>query len=192
MGADFISGTLRKFLRGPRGAGMLYISDKALDRGLEPLFVDLRGAEWINEDEYKIQHRAKRFEDWETAYALQMGSSEAIRYALQLGIGNIESRNRLLVEKLKSELEKLSKVQLLDRGLKQCNIITFGLQGTTEEKVKEYFHRRKMNIYTVSKCNAVIDFAEKGVEWVVRVSPHYFNTENEIDAFVDALADFVK
>lgn len=65
--ADFISGTFRKFLRGPRGAGILYVSDKALDAGMEPLYIGLRGAEWISENEYQIRADAKRFEYWETA-----------------------------------------------------------------------------------------------------------------------------
>ena len=78
--ADFISGTFRKFLRGPRGAGLLYVSDKALQAGYEPLFPDLHGAEWIAENKYRPEAGARRFEDWETAYALMMGSKEALKY----------------------------------------------------------------------------------------------------------------
>ncbi len=185
--ADFISGTFRKFLRGPRGAGILYVSDKALDAGMEPLYIDLRGANWVSENEYQPQPEAKRFEGWESAYALMMGSKEALKYTLSIGIENIETRNDELVLKLKKGLADISKIKLLDRGKKQCSIITFSVQSQSEQATKKYFSNRGINVYTIPKIDAIIDFYEKGVEWVVRVSPHYYNAESEIDAFIEAV-----
>ncbi|HYK47118.1 MAG TPA: aminotransferase class V-fold PLP-dependent enzyme [Parafilimonas sp.] len=184
-GADFISGTLRKFLRGPRGAGILYVSDKALAAGLEPLFIDLRGAQWIAENEYRPRPDAKRFEDWETSYALMMGSQRALEYLLSIGIENVEQRNEELNSRLREGLSQLGK-RLLDKGKNQCSIITFSVDGRTETEVRNFFKEKRINIYTISKSSAIMDFLEKGVEWVVRVSPHYYNTENEIDQFVEA------
>lgn len=184
--ADFIGGTFRKFLRGPRGAGILYVSDKALESGMEPLYIDLRGADWISENEYEPQPDAKRFEDWESSYALMMGSKEALKYLLSIGIENIEARNNDLVLKLRKGLEELG-IKLLDRGKNQSSIITFSIKDKSEEASKKYFSDRGINIYTISKNDAIIDFDEKGIEWVVRVSPHYYNTETEIDEFVEAV-----
>jgi selenocysteine lyase/cysteine desulfurase len=183
--ADFISGTFRKFLRGPRGAGILYVSDKALDEGFEPLYIDLRGADWIAENEYRPQTDAKRFEDWESAYAIMMGSKEALKYLLSIGIENIEARNNELTSKLKKGLTNIDTIQLLDRGKKQCSIVTFNVQNKSEEATKKYFSEKSINIYTTPKMDAIIDFGEKGVEWVVRVSPHYYNSESEIDTFIE-------
>jgi len=50
LGADFLSATARKFLRGPRGSGFLFVSDRVLEAGLEPLFIDMQGADWIDDD----------------------------------------------------------------------------------------------------------------------------------------------
>ena len=183
--ADFISGTFRKFLRGPRGAGILYVSDKALNSGMEPLFIDLRGADWISENNYRPRPDAKRFEDWETAYALMMGSREALKYALSLGIENIEARNNELNLKLRTALADIDSICLQDKGKQQCSIITFSIQNRNEMATKKYFTDNKINIYTTSKTSAIIDFAQKNVEWVVRVSPHYYNTDKEIDTFVE-------
>jgi len=80
---DFLSATARKFLRGPRGAGFLYVSDRALERGAYPLLVDMRGAEWIEADEFRLSRDARRFENWEFAYALVLGQGAAARYALE-------------------------------------------------------------------------------------------------------------
>jgi selenocysteine lyase/cysteine desulfurase len=54
---DFLSVTSRKFLRGPRGAGFLYISDRVLEDGFEPLFIDMRGADWVEADKYIARTR---------------------------------------------------------------------------------------------------------------------------------------
>lgn len=188
--ADFISGTLRKFLRGPRGAGLLYVSDKALDRGLEPLFPDLWGAEWIGRHEYKVRADARRFEDWETAYALMLGSKEALAYLASVGIDAIETRNAALTLRLKTQLAGISHLRLLDRGQRQCSIITFALEEAEEQETKAYFRKKGINISTMPKSNAMIDFQQKGVEWAVRASPHYYNTEDEIDQFVEAVKNF--
>ncbi len=189
--ADFISGTLRKFLRGPRGAGLLYVSDKALAAGLEPLFIDLRGAEWTSKETYQPLPDAKRFEDWETAYALMAGSTAAIRYLLSLGTNNVQSRNEHLSGILRSKLSEIDKIQLQDKGSTKCNIITFSMQGHDPESVKRDFRREGINIYTTSKTSAQMDFVQKGIEWAVRVSPHYYNTEAEIDRFIETLKTYV-
>jgi len=186
-GADFISGTFRKFLRGPRGAGILYVSDKALKAGFEPMFIDLRGAEWTAADQYSPRKDAKRFEDWETAYSLMMGSSEALRYLLDIGIDQIASRNKSLTDTLKAGLSQIDFIKLQDRGKKQGSILTFSCGKRREMETKKYFTDQHIHIYTTAKSNAIIDFAEKNVDWVVRVSPHYYNTEEEIKTFIKAV-----
>ncbi|HLY68298.1 MAG TPA: aminotransferase class V-fold PLP-dependent enzyme, partial [Puia sp.] len=185
--ADFISGTFRKFLRGPRGAGLLYVSDKALRAGLEPLYIDLRGAQWIAAGEYRPLADAKRFEDWETAYALMAGSSKALNYALSLGIDNIEARNNELVLYLRNQLSAAPFIKLQDKGRKKCSIVTFSMEGQDAESAIAYFRDQGINIYFISKSSALIDFLEKGIDWVFRVSPHYYNTTTEIDRFMEAL-----
>jgi len=184
--ADFISGTFRKFLRGPRGAGLLYVSDKALQAGYEPLFPDLHGAEWIDENEYRPKAGARRFEDWETAYALMMGSKEALKYLLDIGMENIEARNAILNHKLRHDLKTFCNIDTLDRGKKQCSIITFRTGNKSLRSTKNFFKEKGINIYAISKEDAIIDYKEKGIDWALRVSPHYYNTESEIDLFIEA------
>ena len=190
--AHFISGTFRKFLRGPRGAGLLYISDKALALGLEPLLPDLRGAEWTEVHHYRSGNDARRFEHWETAYALLKGSTEALVYLLNLGIGNVQKRNEMLTQDLRNKLISIPRIELLDRGSRQCSIVTFSPNVYSEQAAKAYFRTKKINIHITTKSSALIDFQEKHVDWVIRVSPHYYNSEEEINSFVDAVWEMTK
>ena len=104
LGCDFLSASSRKFLRGPRGAGFLYVSDRVLDGGLEPLLIDMRGADWIAENRYRPAAGARRFETWEFAWALVLATGEAARYATAIGLEEIRDRARALAERLRRAL----------------------------------------------------------------------------------------
>src|SRR5438552_9483192 len=111
---DFLSATARKFLRGPRGIGFLYVSDRALQRGDSPLFIDMRGADWITADRYELAADARRFENWEFAYSLVLGLGAAARYALAADVEVCSARARTLAATLREKLGEFSRV--LDRG----------------------------------------------------------------------------
>jgi selenocysteine lyase/cysteine desulfurase len=188
---DFLSVTNRKFLRGPRGSGFLYVSDKVLQQGLEPLFLDMRGAEWIDKDSYKPREGAIRFEDWEFAYALVLGSRYAIEYCLQIGEDKIWQRVKSLSDHMRQELSDINKVRVLDRGPEVGGLITFTVQGSDPVYLTQQLLKRKINVVPSYRNFAVIDFDEKNVVWAIRASPHYFNTVEEIDQFIDAVKEII-
>ena len=188
---DFLSVTTRKFLRGPRGAGFLYISDRALQAGLEPLFIDMRGAVWTAPDVYEPRPDALRFEDWEFAYALVLGTRSAIEYCLDIGEETIWERVRLLSGDLRRKLSVLDRVRVLDRGPELGGLVTFTIPGADPSILLGRLAERKINVVGSYKRFAVIDFAEKGVEWAIRASPHYYNMEEELDVLVEAVKEIV-
>ena len=188
---DFLSVTPRKFLRGPRGSGFLYISDKALQNGLEPLFIDMRGAEWLEKDTYKQKEGAIRYEDWEFAYALVLGTRFAIEYCLGIGEEKICSQVRLLSDNMRQRLSAIDKVRVLDRGPETGGLVTFHVKGSQPQYLVDELLKRKINVVPSYRNFAVIDFDEKGVEWAVRASPHYYNTMDEIQEFLHALQSII-
>lgn len=188
IGCDFLSATMRKFLRGPRGAGFLYVSDQVLDKKLTPLFVDMRGADWTGPDSYEVRMNAKRFEEWELPYALVMGSKAAIEYAMGIGLENIEARNKTLCEIIKNKLASIE-LNVLDQGAVQSSIITVAIPGKQPKEVMDYLRSKKINTSTSHLANAQIDFASKKIDWALRISPHYYNTEDEIDNLIQSLED---
>lgn len=183
---DFLSATFRKFLRGPRGAGFLYASDKVLDRGLEPLFVDLHSATWTSADAYELRKDAKRFELWERHYALMLGSKACLAYALDIGLEKIEQRVKMLADLCRTKLEETG-FRILDQGAERCGIVTSWMDGKRPRQIKERLDQAKINATFPRTGNAVIDFQEKGVTWALRIAPHYYNTEAEIELLADIL-----
>ncbi len=187
IGADFLSATGRKFLRGPRGTGLLYISDRALDAGLEPLFIDMRGADWTADDTYQPQPTARRFEQWEVAPALQLGLTEALRYANALDLAEVAKRNILLRNRLQTGLENIPGLRLLDQGDHLASLLLFTLPSQTPDKLQTALKQHQIN-FSMSFTNfALIDWKRKGVEWALRLSPHYYNTEAEIDTAIGVI-----
>lgn len=187
MGADFLSATARKFLRGPRGAGFLWASDRALDAGLEPLFPDLRGADWIAEDLHQPAPDARRFESWEFAYALLFGMGEAVRYASGIGLEVIRDRAWALAGALREALAGIPGVRVLDRGPRLCAIVTVAVDGWDPGDLVRSLREEGINTSALTLESAVIDFQDKGVAGALRLSPHYYNTHDELDAAVAAL-----
>jgi selenocysteine lyase/cysteine desulfurase len=189
LGCDFLSATGRKFLRGPRGSGLLYVSDRALAAGYEPLFIDMRGARWVGPEDYRQVETAARFEDWEFSYATLLGSAAAIRYAFKVGIDVVAERTPALGAALRERLAELDGVRIFDRGRRRCAIVTFTVDGWNSEVLMTELRRRRINSSVSAREHALYDFTDKGVEACVRMSPHYYNTEQEVDEVVDAVRE---
>jgi len=187
---DYLSVTARKFLRGPRGIGFLYASDRALARGDHPLFVDMRGARWVDVDRYELVDNAQRFEDWEFPHALVLGLGAAARYARDVGIETAQRRSWDLAATLRHELASIEGVRVLDRGREQCAIVTIDA-GRDATLVVEKLRRRGINTTASLRWYGLIDFTEKGTMSALRISPHYYNTEEEIAAVVESLREIL-
>jgi selenocysteine lyase/cysteine desulfurase len=188
---DFLSITCRKFLRGPRGTGALYISNKALGANLEPMFIDMRGAEWIEKDQYIQQPDAKRFEDWEFAYSTVIGTKVAIDYCLNIGEEKIWQQVKLLSGITRQRLAEIGRIRVLDRGTEQGGLVTFTVKDSDPALIVSELLRRKINVVPTYRAFGLIDFDEKGVKWAVRASPHYYNTLNEIDTFIECVKEII-
>ena len=191
IGADFLSATGRKFLRGPRGSGFLWVSERVLDGGLLPLFPDLRGTDWIGPDLLQPSPDARRFETWEFAWALVIGLGEAARYATDVGLEAIHDRVVAMSSRLRRAIAQIDGFRVLDRGAELCGIVTATHERVSAERLRDELRAANIHTSWLSRESAVIDFDEKGVETALRLSPHYYNTEDEIDRAMEILARLV-
>ncbi len=187
LNCDFLSGTGRKFLRGPRGTGFLYVANRVLQTEMSPLFVDGRSAIWNAVNDYDLSPTARRFETWEASYAGKMGLMAAFQYANNLGIASIQQYNIELVQDLRNRLQSVSAIEMYDRGSHLSNIITIRKKDKSLAEMEKVLSDASV-FYSVSTTEwGLIDFAEKGVDWVIRISPHYFNTTEELDVLCKIL-----
>ncbi|MGH6929277.1 MAG: aminotransferase class V-fold PLP-dependent enzyme, partial [Dongiaceae bacterium] len=128
IGCDMLSTTGRKYLRGPRGTGFLYIRRSVLEQ-LEPVMLDLHAAQWTSRDTYTVRDDARRFENWETNYAAKIGLGVALDYALDWGIDSIWERVQRLAGQLRAGLSAIPGVTVRDIGKVQGGIVTFTIEG---------------------------------------------------------------
>ena len=184
---DYLTAATRKFLRGPRGLGFLYVSDRMLQAGAHPLLVDMHGASWTDADAFELAPDGRRFETWEFAYALVLGLGAAAQYALEVGLETARDRARELADYARSRLAALPGVRVLDRGPELCAIVTAAVAGRDTQGIKLELRRRGINTSSPHREDAVIDMDEKKTESALRISPHYYNTKEEIDTAVEAL-----
>jgi cysteine desulfurase/selenocysteine lyase len=186
IGCDILSGTGRKFLRGPRGTGFLYVRRDLIER-LEPPFLDLHAADWQPDGSYRIRDDARRFENWETYYAGKVGLGVAVDYALAIGVANAWERIQALASRLRAELDEIPEVTLLDRGAILGATVTFTVAGSSAVDVQRRLASERINVSVMEAASAQLDFGERGLDQVVRSSVHYYNSDEEIDVLADAV-----
>ena len=186
IGCDILSGTGRKFLRGPRGTGFLYVATGIVDQ-IEPPFIDMRAANWTGNSSYELAAGARRFENWESYVAGRVGLACAVRYTRDIGLGSIEKYVTQLAATLRDALSQVPGVTVQDLGRKKCGIVTFQKQGESASKLAARLLEKGINVSVTDLYSARLDFTERGLDELLRASVHYFNTENEIDRFVEAV-----
>ena len=184
---DMLSGTGRKYLRGPRGTGFLFIRRPLIEL-LEPPFIDLHAATWIDKDRFEIRNDARRFENWESYIAGRIGLATAVDYALDIGLEAIQERVQHLAAMLRKRLSEFGGVVVRDLGQHQCGIVTFTKENESASTIMQRLASHRINIYVSPARYARLDLGSRGINELARASVHYFNTEAEIDRFCTNLS----
>ncbi len=186
IGCDLLSATGRKYLRGPRGTGFLYVRQNVIEQ-LEPPFLDSHAAEWVTKDQFKIRTDARRFENWETNCAGKVGLGVAVDYALSWGLENIWAQISSLAETLRTHLSHISHVKLQDLGLHKCGIVAFTVDGQNPQEVYDQLAKQKINVSVSRASSTRLDMEARGLASIIRASVHYYNTEDEVELFCEAI-----
>ena len=186
LGCDMLSATGRKYLRGPRATGFLWVRRAFLER-MEPPFLDLHAATWVARDRYEVRPDARRFENWETYYAGKIALGVAVDYALAWGLPAIRERVYMLAGQLRERLAARSGVTLRDKGVERCGIVTFTVEGCAAALIKQVLRSQAINVLVSSYTGTRLDMEDRKLPGVVRASLHYYNSEEEIERFCAAL-----
>ncbi len=184
---DFLTATGRKFLRGPRGTGFLVVSEKILEKGYAPLFVDLMGASWTDTESYELRSGACRFEYFEFSRVGMVGLTASMNYLMDIGVLNVQSKIQELMHQLKNELE--GSTPLPTDQMLQAGIFTFQLPDNSFERVKRNLLHERVRFSVANKENSLLDMRRRKTRRAFRFSPHYFNTPEEVSQVSKIIRD---
>jgi selenocysteine lyase/cysteine desulfurase len=183
---DMLTGTSRKYLRGPRGIGFLYVRGAFTER-LDPVFVEVENAPIVLPDSFTLAGGAHRFETWEKSYASVVGFGAAIDYAMDIGIAEMWERIQRLASTMRQQLSMIDGVAVHDRGSLRGGIVTFDVDSRQTLEVRELLAERSINVSTSTPFSAPYDMHSRGIEGLVRASVHAYNTDDEIDDLISAI-----
>ncbi|MCP2257007.1 Selenocysteine lyase/Cysteine desulfurase [Streptoalloteichus tenebrarius] len=188
LDVDMVSVTGRKWLRGPRGTGLLAVRESAAGL-LRPYLVDHHGADWIAPNQARLRPDARVFELWEYNVADRLGLVAAMRYALGLGVDAIAATVVERAERVRAGLSALPGVTVRDLGRQRCGIVSFTVDGMSPETVRDTLRERGVTVTVSRVSSTLLDMTRRGLDAVVRASPHYFVSPEQVDEFVAAVAD---
>jgi selenocysteine lyase/cysteine desulfurase len=187
LGCDMLTATGRKFLRGPRGSGFLYVR-RGYQASFEPPMLDNISARWVADDRYEVVAGARRYEQFEGAIAARVGLGVAIRALLDLGPAAVERRITQLASQLREQLSATPGVTVHDRGRAQCGIVTFSVADRPAAQVKAALRERGVELSVTEVASYRMGMAHRGLDAVVRASPHVFNNTADLRRCVEGVA----
>ncbi len=187
LGCDFLVYTGRKFMRGPRGTGVLFVRSGVLDRLGPPVFVDGRSAIWRPDGGYEVLPGAQRFEFGEFGYGAKVGLATATRYLLDVGTAAIAERVQSLATRLRADLEAIDGAHVHDQGRIRSGIVTFTVDGVASPDLCATLRARGVNTSAPHRSAAQLDLGARGINDVVRAGVHYFNTDQELDRLLEVV-----
>jgi len=93
-----------------------------------------------------------------------------------------------LADQLRRCVALIPGVTMRDLGREKCGIVTFTVAGKRPEEIRRALVEQKINVSVSPKEYTLLDMESRGLgEGVVRASVHYYNSEEEVDRFCDAL-----
>ncbi len=191
IGCDVLTATGRKWLRGPRGTGLIYLRAGFTER-IDPIGLDGRSAVWDSDDHYRLRDGAQRFVPFEAPVAMHLGLGTAIDHALSLGVDAIAERVGHLAETLRSLVAEIAGVSVHDGGSRRCGIVTFTVEGHAPDAVVSAASAAGINVSATEEPAARLDLGGPRPVAVVRASPHYYNDDDDLDRLVRVIEELTR
>ena len=180
LDCDFYSIPGQKWLLGPEGVGALYVRQDMISE-LKPTHVSGR-AVVSDHNPYGIQTVTDSMDKFllsSTSVAIQTGMLEAIKFVQEVGVEQIEARDLDLADACKSALQEVPGVTVQSPMAREdsSGLVTFSVEGLDPPEV----------VSRLWESHGIV-CRQVAVPSCVRLSLHFFNTEEEVGQIVDAVA----
>lgn len=192
IGCDFLAAPGHKGLLGPQGTGFLYIRKDLLDE-VEPMLYGGGIVRSVREHECELVDPPQVFDAGTPNIPGIIGLGRAAEYVMEIGLDRIEKRERKLVDRM-LEIDELNEVKVYGPKSpeKLGGVVSFNLEGMDPHEVSSVLDE-VADIATRSGHHCAIPAMEYlGLDGNVRASVHYYNKEENIDKFVEVLAEIAE
>ena len=191
LDVDALSGTGRKWLRGPRGTGFLHVRPRLIT-ALEPPVLDLHSATWTSPETYEPAPDARRFELWETDVAARLGLGAAVDYLLGLGVDAVAEAVAYRAGHVRDGLAAIDGVTVTDLGEELSGIVSFTVNGRDPQDIRDALAERSVTVTVSHRSSTLLDMTARNLQSVVRASPHYFVSPADVDRFLATVHDLAR
>ena len=186
---DVLVGSGRKYLRGPRGTGFIYINDKIREK-INPMILDMKNAEIIG-DKIKI-NKSNIFENFEFSPSLQLGFSKAIEKVNNYGIYKIEQNIISKSKYFRKKLENFHQITFFENIDTLTGINTLKIKGINSLQIYKYLLSKRILCSVTKPSSGLLYFKKLKVKDLLRISFHQYNSYNDINYLVKCLIDLIK
>lgn len=176
LNADFLCADGHKWMLGPEGAGLMYVSDNALENCLSA------NVGWFSVEnpmnfelmDQQLKPDAGRYEEGTLNLCGLLGLSKSLEVISSVGIRNVQNEIFALIDHLYQGLEKTGAVILSPMDeFHRSGILSFKMPKLDSGVIQRRFRAKR--IVTAQRGNAI------------RVSPHFYNSIEDIDHLLDVL-----
>ncbi len=187
---DILVGSGRKYLRGPRGTGFIYINNK-VKKKIFPFLLDIKNSVVIK-NKVQTDKKSPYFEVFEYSPALKLGLSNAMSTVNKIGIEKIENKIKKLSSFFLSEMKSFNKLVFYENSMLNIGINTFSIKGINSSSIYNYLLKNKILTSISNLQTSTPYFKKKKINSVIRVSFHYYNKFEEVKKLKKCLIDLIK
>jgi cysteine desulfurase / selenocysteine lyase len=184
---DVLTTPGRKWLRGPRGTGLLYVR-RAFLSALTPPIVDHFTAPFA-QGRYTLRQDARRFETSETGIAARLGLGQALEEALTQGLENIQHRVFAKSHAIRQALAHIPNVQLRDIGVAQSGLVSFTFDHCNAKLAQARLNAQGVEVALNGLAFTPLDLQARGLTDILRASAHTTTTDADIDRLIHAVSE---
>lgn len=187
LDCDFLAFSGHKML-GPMGIGVLYGKRELLEQ-MPPFLSGGEMIQSVTEDRITLEELPHKFEAGTVNAAGAVGLAEAMRYIKKIGFDDIQERENALCTRAYQGMQEIPHVTVLgsDDPNDHHGILTFKVDNVHPHDIAAIFASENVAVRAGHHCAQPL-LLHIGVPNTTRASVMFYNTEEEVDRFLDVLS----